>query len=67
MRVDEKGLQAKTRESHLSAVKRYHGVSRGFELQATHPLLVTLLKGVIRSRVESGNPQQRLRRLLLTS
>lgn len=46
-----KGMQPKTVESRSSAVKRYHRVSGGFELQATHLLLVILLKGVPRAVV----------------
>ena len=41
-----KKLRSATIESHLSAIKFFHRISRGFELDTTHPVLACALKGL---------------------
>ena len=50
-----KKLPSATIESHLSAIKVFHGISRGFELDTTHPVIVTAVKGAARSHAKMGN------------
>ena len=47
-------FQAKTVESHLSAINFSHRSSFGFELDTSHPLLSNALKGSARSRAVAG-------------
>ena len=58
-----KSLQAATIESHLSAIKHFHRVTKGIELETVHPVVVHALKGVARCHAEAGT-QSRLRRPL---
>eukprot|EP00904_Undaria_pinnatifida_P010786 jgi/Undpi1/6838/HiC_scaffold_21.g09314.m1 len=39
-----KKLRSATIESHLSAIKFFHRISRGFELDTTHPVIASALK-----------------------
>ena len=50
-----KKLRSATIESHLSAIKFFHRISRGFELDTTHPVLGNALKGAARSHADAGN------------
>ena len=50
-----KKLPSATIESHLSAIKFFHRISRGFELDTTHPVIASALKGAARSHAEMGN------------
>ena len=50
-----KKLRSATIESHLSAIKFFHRISRGFELDTTHPVLACALKGAARSHADVGN------------
>ncbi|MEP6266664.1 MAG: hypothetical protein ABJ139_04935, partial [Paracoccaceae bacterium] len=50
-----KKLRSATIESHLSAIKFFHRISRGFELDITHPVLGNVLKGAVRSHADAGN------------
>ena len=56
-----KKLRSATIESHLSAIKLFHRISRGFELDTTHPVVACALKGAARSYADVGN-QTTLRR-----
>ena len=47
--------QSATIESNLSAIKFFHRISRGFELDTTHPVILSALKGAARSHAEVGN------------
>lgn len=47
-------LQANTIGGHLAAVKYYHPLACGFELNTSHPLLANALKGVTRGHTEFG-------------
>ena len=38
-----KKLRSATMESHLSAIKFFHLISRGFELDPTHPVIASAL------------------------
>lgn len=49
----DKGLQGDTIESHLSAIKYFHRVSRSFELDTTRPLLTNALKGAARLHADA--------------
>ena len=42
-----KKLRSVTIESHLSAIKFFHRISRGFELDTTHPVLACALKRTV--------------------
>ena len=44
-----KELRSATIESHLSAIKFFHRVSRIFELDTIHPVIASALKGAARS------------------
>ena len=50
-----KKLRSATIESHLSAIKFFHRISRGFELDTTHPVLACALKGAVWSHADVGN------------
>ena len=50
-----KKLRSATIESHLSAIKFFHRISRGFELDTTHPVIASALKGAARSHAEVGS------------
>ena len=50
-----KKLRSATSESHLSAIKFIHRISRGFELDTTHTVIASALKGAARSHAEVGN------------
>ena len=50
-----KKLRSATIESHLSAIKFFHCISRGFEIDTTHPVIANALKGVARLRADVGN------------
>ena len=50
-----KKLRSATIESQMSAIKFFHRVSRGFELNTTHPVLGKALKGAARSHADAGN------------
>ena len=43
-----KKLRSATIESHLSAIKFFHRISGGFELDTTHPVIASALKGAAR-------------------
>ena len=47
-----KKLRSATIESHLSAIKFFHRISRGFELDTTYPVIASALKGAARSHAE---------------
>ena len=59
-----KKLRSATIESHLSAIKFFHRISRGFELDTTHPVLASALKRASRSHADVGN-QAAVRRPVL--
>ena len=42
-------------ESHLSAIKFFHRISRGFEIDITHPVVANALKGAARLHADVGN------------
>ena len=48
-------LRSATIKSHLSAIKYFHRTSRGFELDTTHPIIASVLKGAARSHANVGN------------
>ena len=48
-------LRSVTIESHLSAIKFFHRISRGFELDTTHPVIASALKGSARSHADVDN------------
>jgi len=48
-------LRSATIASHLSAIKFFHRISRGFELDTTHPVLACALKGAARSHADVSN------------
>ena len=48
-------LRSATIESHLSAIKFFHRISRGFELDTTHFVIACALKGAARSHADVGN------------
>ena len=50
-----KKLQSATIEGHLSAIKFSHRISRGFELETSHPVLGNAPKGSARSHADAGN------------
>ena len=50
-----KKLRSATIESRLSAINCFHRISRGFELDTTHPVIASALKGSSRSHAEVGN------------
>ena len=50
-----KKLRPATVESHLSAIKFFLRISRGFELDTTHPVIASSLKGAVRSHADVGN------------
>ena len=47
-----KKLRSAIIESHLSAIKIFHGISRGFELDNSHPVIAGALKAAARSNAE---------------
>ena len=53
--LDTKKLRSATIESHLSAIKFFHRISRGFELDTTHPVIASALKGAARSHAQVGS------------
>ena len=55
VRLATKNLRSATTESQLSAIKFFHRISRGFELDTTHPVLANALKGAARSHADVGN------------
>ena len=50
-----KKLRSANIESHLSAIKSFRRISRGFELDITHPVITSALKGATGSHAEVGN------------
>ena len=50
-----KKLRSGTIESHPSSIKFFHRTSRRFELDITHPVITSALKGAARSHAEVGN------------
>ena len=50
-----KTLRSATFKSHLSAIKCFHRIPRGFEFDTTHPVITSALKGAARSHAEEGN------------
>ena len=50
-----KKLRSATIESRLSAIKFFHRIPRGFELDTTHPVIASAVKGAVRSHAEVGN------------
>ena len=50
-----KKLRSATIESHLSAIKFFHRISRGFEIDTTHPVIANALKGAARLHADVGN------------
>ena len=50
-----KKLRSATIESHLSAIKFFHRISRGFEIDTTHPVIANALKGTARLHADVGN------------
>ena len=50
-----KKLLSATIESLLSAIKFFHRISSGFELDTAHPVIASALKGAARSHAEVGN------------
>ena len=56
-----KKLRSATIESHLSAINFFHRILRAFELDTTHPVIASALKGAARLHAEVGN-QATLRR-----
>ena len=50
-----KKLRSATVNSHLWAIEFFHRVSRGFELDTTHPDLTNVLEGATRSHADAGN------------
>ena len=45
-------LLSTTIESYLSAIKCFHRISRGFELDTTHPVIASALNGAARSHAD---------------
>ena len=60
---DTEKMPSATIESHLSAIKYFHRISRGFELDTTHRVIASALKGAVRSHADVGN-QATVRRLI---
>ena len=52
-----KKLRSATIESHLSAIKFFHRISRGFELDTANPVLASALQGAARSHTDVGNQE----------
>lgn len=50
-----KKLRPATTESYLSAIKYLHRISRGVELETTHPVIASAIKGAARSHADAGN------------
>ena len=50
-----KERRSATIESHLSAIRFSHRISRAFEIDTTHPVIASALKGAARSHAELGN------------
>ena len=50
-----KKLRSATIESHLSAIKFFHRISRGFEIDITHPVIANAFKGAARLHADVGN------------
>ena len=50
-----KELRSATIDIYLSAIKVFRRISRGFELDTTHPVLGNALKGTARSYADAGN------------
>ena len=50
-----KKLRSATIESHWPAITFSHRISRGFELDTTHPVVTSALKGAARSHADVGN------------
>ena len=50
-----KKLRSATIESHSSAIKFFHRISRGFEIDTTHPVIANALKGAARLHADVGN------------
>ena len=50
-----KKLRSATIESHLSAIKLLHRISRGFKIDTTHPVIANALKGAARLHADVGN------------
>ena len=48
-------LRSATIKSHLSAIQVFHRISRGFELDITHPVIASPLKGAALPHAEEGN------------
>ena len=53
--VSTKKLRSAPIESHLSAIKFFQGISRGFEIDITHPVTPNALKGAARLHADVGN------------
>ena len=53
--VSTKKLRSATIESHLSAIKFFHRISRGFEIDTTHPVISNAVKGAARFHADVGN------------
>ena len=49
-----KKLRSATIASHLSVIKFFQRISRGFELDTTYPVIASALKGAARSHAEVG-------------
>ena len=49
-----KRLRYATIENDVSTIKFFHRISRGFELDTTHPVLASALKGAARSHADGG-------------
>ena len=52
---DTKKRRSATFESQLSAIKYFHRISRGLELDTTHPVIASALQGAAHSHAEVGN------------
>ena len=48
-------LRSATIESHLSAIKFFHRISRGFEINTAHPVIANALKGAARLHADVGS------------
>ena len=50
-----KKLRSVPIESHLSVIRFFYRISRGFELDTTHPVIASVVKRAARSHVNVGN------------
>ena len=53
--VSTKKLRSATIESYLLAIKSFHRISRGFEIDTTHTVIDNALKGAARLHADVGN------------